>query len=135
MRFVITKFDRGNGSGLRDVKKLYYGVTEDIWELDYKDFKVALFRCNWFDIRRGVRDDELGFTLVNFSRFGHEDDPFIFVTQVKQVFYIQGPSDSKWSIVLQSKRRILGIENVKDEEEYDQFDENQVYLPHMGTRL
>lgn len=67
---------------------------------------------------RGVRVDESGFTLVDFTRFGHEDDPF------KQVFYIRDPIDCRWSIVLQSKRRILGIDNVEDEEEYNPFDEN-----------
>ncbi|XP_074374341.1 uncharacterized protein LOC141714739 [Apium graveolens] len=113
-----TEFIRGSSSESRDLKNSYYGVIEEIWELDYKDFKVALFRCKWFDIRRGVRVDDLGFTLVDFSRFGHEDDPFIFVTQVKQVLYIRDPSDSRWSIILESKRRILGIDNVEDEEEF-----------------
>ncbi|WOH04535.1 hypothetical protein DCAR_0623944 [Daucus carota subsp. sativus] len=119
------------------MQKSYYGFIEEIWELDYKEFKVALFRCKWFDIRRGVKVDESGFTLVDFSRFGHEDDPFIFATQVKQVFYIQDPADSRWSIVLQSKRRILGIDNVEDEEEYNQFDENPPFsigLPPTAFR-
>ncbi|KAK1359295.1 hypothetical protein POM88_020707 [Heracleum sosnowskyi] len=119
-----TEFERGNSITSRDIKKSYYGLIEEIWELDYKDFKVALFKCKWFDIKRGVRVDESGFTLVDFSRVGYEDDPFIFATQVKQVFYIRDPADSRWSIVLQSKRRILGIDNVEDEEEYNQFDEN-----------
>ena len=118
------EFERGNNNATRDVKQFYYGVIEEIWELGFKDFNIALFKCKWVDNRRGVRSDELGFTLVDFSRVGHEDDPFIFATQVKQVFYIRDPADSKWSIVLQSKRRILGIDNVEDEEEYDQFDEN-----------
>ncbi|KAL8156659.1 hypothetical protein AgCh_001665 [Apium graveolens] len=95
-----TKFERGNSIASRDVKKSCYGVIEEIWEIDYKDFKVALFKCKWFDIRRGVRVDESGFTLVDFNRFGHEDDPFILATQVKQLFYIRDPADVRWSIVL-----------------------------------
>ncbi|KAK1380791.1 hypothetical protein POM88_027535 [Heracleum sosnowskyi] len=68
-----TEFDRGKSITSRDIKKSYYGVIEEIWELDYKDFKVTLFRCKWFDDGRGVRVDESGFTLVDFSRFGHVD--------------------------------------------------------------
>ncbi|KAK1369434.1 hypothetical protein POM88_035526 [Heracleum sosnowskyi] len=103
-----TKFDRGNSIRSQDIKKSYYGMIEEIWELDYKDFKVALFRCKWFDVERGVRVDESGFTLVDFSR---------------------------WSIVLQSKRQILGIDNVEDEDEYNQFDENPPFSIGLRTTL
>nr|XP_017252692.1 PREDICTED: uncharacterized protein LOC108223115 isoform X2 [Daucus carota subsp. sativus] len=128
-----TEFDRGNSMTSRDIKKSYYGVIEEIWELDYRDFKVALFKCKWFDIKRGVRVDDSGFTLVDFVRFGHEDDPFIFATQVNQVFYIRDPADPKWSIVLQSKRCIVGIDNVEDEEEYNQFDDNPPFSIGIQT--
>ncbi|XP_074327543.1 uncharacterized protein LOC141665458 [Apium graveolens] len=128
-----TEFERGNSITSQDVKKSYYGVIEEIWEIDYKDFKVALFKCKLFDIRRGVRVDESGFTLVDFNRFGHEDDPFILATQVKQVFYIRDPADVRWSIVLQGKRRIIGVDNVEDEEEYNQFDENPPFSIGLQT--
>ncbi|KAK2382219.1 hypothetical protein QL285_069767 [Trifolium repens] len=42
----------------------YYGVIEEIWEVDYVVFKVPLFKCKWVDINSGVRIDELGFTLL-----------------------------------------------------------------------
>ncbi|XP_074324358.1 uncharacterized protein LOC141661273 [Apium graveolens] len=109
-----TKFERGNSITSRDIKKSYYGVIEEIWELDYKDFKVALFRCKWFDIRRGVRVDESGFILV---------------------FYVRDPADHRWSIILQSKRRIIDIDNVEDEEEYNQFDENPPFSIGIPTTL
>ncbi len=72
----------------------YYGILTDILELDYfGNFKVILFRCNWADVTsgRGLKKDDFGFTLVNFSRLihtgeqlGHE--PFVFSSQAKQVF-------------------------------------------------
>ncbi|XP_074360763.1 uncharacterized protein LOC141701016 [Apium graveolens] len=127
-----TEIDRNANNQSRDVKNSYYGVIEHIWELDYKEFKIALFKCKWF-IRRGVRVDELGFTLVDFSRFGHEDDPFILATQVKQVFYIEDRVDSKYSIVVQGKRRILGIDDVVDEDEYNQFNENPPFSTELPT--
>ncbi|GJR13727.1 hypothetical protein Tco_0796379 [Tanacetum coccineum] len=36
---------------------------------------------------------------------------------------LRTPSKSRWHTVLHGKRRILGIENVVDKDEYDQFDE------------
>ena len=32
---------------------LYYGVIEDIWELNYMNFKLPIFRCCWLTIREG----------------------------------------------------------------------------------
>ncbi|TYJ96837.1 uncharacterized protein E5676_scaffold2750G00350 [Cucumis melo var. makuwa] len=49
--------------------------------------------------------DELGFVLVDLSRVGHKNDSFIFATQAKQVFFVEDPSDSRWSIVLTPPQR------------------------------
>ncbi|XP_047268139.1 uncharacterized protein LOC124898547 [Capsicum annuum] len=64
----------------------YYGKMNDIVELNYyEELKVVLFKCDWIDATksRGVKEDDLSFTLVNFSclqdsgnRERHE--PFIF---------------------------------------------------------
>lgn len=107
-----TEIARGNNNEARDVKKAYYAIIEEIWELDDRHFKFALFKCKWFDIRRGVREDELGFTSVDFSRFGHEDDPFILATQVKQVFYIQDPADSTIRFLVNNMFKIKCVEIV-----------------------
>ncbi|GJV11307.1 reverse transcriptase domain-containing protein [Tanacetum coccineum] len=40
-----------------------------------------------------------------------------------QVFYVKDPSKSRWHIIFHGKRRILGVENVVDEDEYDKFNE------------
>ena len=102
----------------------YYGVIENIWELEYRDFTIPLFQCKWADNHRAVQVDEHGFTLVDFDRVSHDNDPLILASQVKQVFYVTDPADHKWSVVLPGKRRIVGIDDVVDEEEYNQFDEN-----------
>lgn len=52
----------------------YYGRLSDIIELSYgSDYKVVLFKCDWYDVyhRAGMKEDEFGFTLVNFSRVIH----------------------------------------------------------------
>ncbi|KAL4582804.1 hypothetical protein LXL04_007364 [Taraxacum kok-saghyz] len=54
---------------------------------------------------------------------GYVSEPFILAKQATQVFYIEDPKDSRKHIVMHSKRRILGVDNVVDEEEYNQFDE------------
>nr|KYP46201.1 hypothetical protein KK1_032193 [Cajanus cajan] len=79
----------------------YYGVIEDIWEISYGAFKVPVFKCKWVDINIGVRTDEMGFTMVDLTKLGHKDEPFIMENQATQVFYVKDPIDERWSVVLQ----------------------------------
>jgi hypothetical protein len=65
----------------------------DIIELSYGEYKVALFKGEWYDVHHqaGLRQDEFGFTHVNFSRKIHtrqklEHDPFVFSSQLQQAF-------------------------------------------------
>ncbi|XP_073153044.1 uncharacterized protein [Henckelia pumila] len=79
----------------------FYGVIEEIWELDYHQFQVPLFKCAWVANDKGViNNDECGFTLVNMNKIGHKNDEFSLASQVNQVFYIDDPSKKGWSIVL-----------------------------------
>ena len=106
-----------------DAELSYYGRIQEIWELDYCDFTVALFKCKRVDnIRRYVKYED--FTLLDLGHLNDSAEPFILASQAKQVFYVTDPMDSKWSIVLAGKRRILGIGDVEDEEEYDAFDDS-----------
>lgn len=79
---------------------IFYGVIEEIWELDYTMFRIPLFKCSWVENKSGIRVDDLGFTLVNLNKIGFKDDSFILASQAKQVFYIEDPVDSNWSVVL-----------------------------------
>ncbi|XP_074336630.1 uncharacterized protein LOC141673790 [Apium graveolens] len=83
----------------------FYGVILEIWELDYYAFKAPLFLCNWADNDKGIKVDDLGFTLVDLSRQGHKRDKYVSMDQVKQVYYIEDPVDAKWSVVLTSTTR------------------------------
>ncbi|KAL9232880.1 hypothetical protein vseg_007943 [Gypsophila vaccaria] len=113
----------GRGKQPVEIKQLYYGVIDDIWELDHGEFSMPLFRCKCFDCEKGVKIDEMGFTLVDVNVIGHKDDPFILASQAKQIFFIKDPLNNGRSVVRYGKRRILGIDGAIDEEEYDQFDE------------
>ena len=87
-----------------EAEMTYYGVIEHIWEIDYTTFRVPVFRCKWVDDNHGKKVDELGFTLVDFSREGHQKEPYIMASQAKQVFYMRDPSDENWHVVLQGSR-------------------------------
>ncbi|GJV43496.1 transposon protein, CACTA, En/Spm sub-class [Tanacetum coccineum] len=104
-------------------KKSYYGVIQEIWELDYLSFTIPMLKCKWVNNEGGLKVDDYGFTSVNLSTNGYTYEPFILAKQANQIFFVEDPSDSRWHIVLQGKRRIVGVENVVDEDEYDEFDE------------
>ncbi|XP_075480648.1 uncharacterized protein LOC142521314 [Primulina tabacum] len=60
----------------------FYRVIEEIWELDYHQFQVPLFKCAWV----AINNDECGFTL--------------FAGCIKNQFYNQSQYDevrSEWS--------------------------------------
>jgi hypothetical protein len=67
--------------------------------------------------------DEYGFTIVDLRNMGHKDEPWVLASTVAQVFYIFDPKDEKKHIVVPGKQRVVGVDNVDDEEEYNQFDE------------
>ncbi|PKA66222.1 hypothetical protein AXF42_Ash006919 [Apostasia shenzhenica] len=67
----------------------YFGVIEEIWELDYIVFCIPLFKCLWVDSNGESKIDEMGFILVNFNQISHKDDCFILANQAKQVFYVE----------------------------------------------
>ena len=92
---------------------IYYGVIKEMIELNYfEHFRIVLFKCDWFDTKqgRGVKKDALGFTLVNFSKLiqigtNLLDEPFVFASQVQQVFYIEDSLQPNWHIVVRTKPR------------------------------
>ncbi|XP_040362226.1 uncharacterized protein LOC121049375 [Rosa chinensis] len=83
----------------------FYGVIEEIWELDYHAFKAPLFLCKWAANEKGIKQDEFGFTLVDLNHEGHKKDKFASAGQVKQVFFVEDPLDSRWSVVLTTPNR------------------------------
>ncbi|GJV99674.1 transposon protein, CACTA, En/Spm sub-class [Tanacetum coccineum] len=89
-----------DSSRMTIVKNSYYGVVEDIWELDYTSFVIPLLKCKWVNNTRGVKVDNDNFTCVNLSINGYLSDPFILAKQATQVFYVEDLKDKRWHIVL-----------------------------------
>ncbi|KAL4038655.1 hypothetical protein IC575_002278 [Cucumis melo] len=83
----------------------FYGVIQEIWELNCNTFNVPMFKCDWVQNSGGVRINELGYILVDLNRVGHKLDSFILASQAKQVLYVEDPSDVRWSVVLTPPQR------------------------------
>lgn len=95
----------------------FYGVIQEIWDLDYQKFTIPVFRCDWID-SSGLVVDELGFTLVDLSKIGHRNDQFVLASQVKQIFFVDDPMHRGWSVVLSMPSReyndVIGDEVLGD---------------------
>ncbi|KAA0060272.1 uncharacterized protein E6C27_scaffold22G00390 [Cucumis melo var. makuwa] len=126
----------------------YYGVLQEIILLDYYVYQLPIFKCDWANVRNGVKVEE-GFTLVNLhqsqSKFVRE--PFILASQAKQVFYTRENDTSNWYVVLKAPPRgfhdlemydenyddtLVSNENISNAvEDVDESDE----LTYAKTRL
>jgi hypothetical protein len=69
-------------------KTMDYGQIQEIWELDFHDFKISLFHCNWVDAIKGVVQDKYGFITIDVNRKGYKSEPFMLVKHIAQVFYV-----------------------------------------------
>jgi len=58
----------------------YYGVIENIWELDYIMFRVSVFQCKWVKNNNDIKVDELGFILVDLNKENQKEDTFILAS-------------------------------------------------------
>ncbi|QHO00912.1 uncharacterized protein DS421_13g410410 [Arachis hypogaea] len=61
---------------------------------------------------RGIKQDVLGHTLVNFSNPIHvgdreDDEPYILASEARLVYYVEDEVDKEWSVVVLVKPRDL----------------------------
>ena len=80
----------------------YYGVLHSVVQLVYGEgMKVHLFKCRWFDTSpQSMITDQYGILSVNTATSAYEDDPFVFATSVKQVFYLDDlAKGGAWKVV------------------------------------
>jgi hypothetical protein len=69
---------------------------------------------------QGVEIDDYGFTIVHLTNVGHKDEPWVLSATVAQVFYILDPKDEKKYIIVPGKQWVVRVNDVEDEEEYNQ---------------
>jgi hypothetical protein len=99
-----------------------------------ENLKVPLFHSQWIRLPNGVKTDKYGVTNFNFSFLNYREQPFVLAKDVTHAFYVKDPdlaNKEEHHIVLQGKRKIVGVEVVVDEEEYNQFDA----LPPFGEDI
>ncbi|KAL0541260.1 hypothetical protein IC582_021302 [Cucumis melo] len=80
-------------------------VAKTIQVSSSKDKNPVIGDMSFYGNSGGVRIDELSYTLVDLNRVGHKSDSFILASQTKQVFYVEDPSDVRWSVVLTPPQR------------------------------
>ena len=68
--------------------------------------------------------DKNEFVSVDLRNIGYKTEPFVLAKDVLQVFYVPDIVRTTRHIVLSGKRRIVGVHNAVDEEEFNQFDIN-----------
>lgn len=102
----------------------YYGKVTQILELDYHDFKVVVFYCDWVRIEDAngcTVDPETNLIFVNLSRLKsnskEDDELFILSSEATQVFYCKDQSrlTEYWHVVLDVPKRLnRGIDSYED---------------------
>jgi hypothetical protein len=55
----------------------------------------------------------------------------VLAKHVAQVFYVPVTTNKRLKVVIPGKQRIIGVKNVIDEEEFDQFDEIPPFITSM----
>jgi hypothetical protein len=85
--------------------------------------QIPIFKCQWVKHSQGVEINDYGFTIIDLRNVGHKNEPWVLAITVAQVFYILDPKDEKRYIVVPEKQQVLRVDDVEDEEEYNQCDE------------
>ncbi|KAL6206995.1 hypothetical protein ACLB2K_024240 [Fragaria x ananassa] len=119
----------------------YYGVLDSVVELVYDEgMTVHLFKYRWFDISpQSMKTDQYGILSVNTATSCYEDDPFVFATSVKQVFFLDDlAKGDAWKVVnLVHPRNIYRaatLGEAEDQEEDVAYQEpNAIGIPNSST--
>jgi hypothetical protein len=83
---------------------MYYGQIQEIWDLDFRSFKIPLFCCTWVDEIKGVVQDKYGFICIDLNRQGYKSEPFVLAKHVAQVFYVLDTTNKRLKVVIPRKQ-------------------------------
>ena len=112
---AITKFRAsGKDKNYKEVETTYYGVIQQILELDYTEFKQIVFYCDWVKVEdkvNGCKVDLISnLIMVNLGKLKNKnnvnDEPFILASEASQVFYSNDLKNNGWSVVLHTPKRL-----------------------------
>jgi len=112
----------------------YYGFVHEIWELEYGiNFQILVFRCQWVEGQWGVSLNNYGLRIVDLSKVGYKDDPWVLGNRVAHVFYAQDLSienkkaGKQKHVVVPRKQQIIGVDGALDPEDFNQFSEMPLF--------
>ena len=109
----------------------YYGFIEEIWELAYGPLMEALFRYQWVWLEE-INTNSEGFTTIDLTKTAYRDDPFVLARDVMHVFYARdNKTKGRLKVVLEEKRKIVGIDGVTDEEDYRSYQEMPPFMTNV----
>ena len=99
---------------LIEAKMTYYGVIQNIFELDYISFKEVVFYCDWVRVedKNACKVDPVtNLMMVDLSKLKSNDhvsnETFVCAFQkVNQVFYSEYINNKPWPIVQHAPKRL-----------------------------
>ena len=71
---------------------------------------------------------------MDLKLVGYREQPFMLANDVAQVFYVKDPDPAnkeEHHVILQGKKKIVGVEDVVDDEDCDKFED----LPPFGENV
>ena len=113
----------------------YFGFIDDIWEVEYGPrLQIPVFRCRWVQDKH-VTVDNYGQRVLDLSKVGYKDDPWILANRAAQVFYVEqilSTNEKKSTqkpkhVAIPGKQQIVGVDGVMDLEDVNQFSEMSLF--------
>jgi hypothetical protein len=113
----------------------YFGFIDDIWEVEYGPrLQIPVFRCRWVQDKH-VTVDNYGQRILDLSKVGYKDDPWILANRAAQVFYVEqilSQNEKKSTknpkhVVIPGKQQIIGVDGVIDVDDFNQFSDMSLF--------
>ena len=113
----------------------YFGFIDDIWEVEYGPrLQIPVFRCRWVQDKH-VTVDNYGQRILDLSKVGYKDDPWILANRAAQVFYVEqilSQNEKKSTknlkhVVIPGKQQIIGVDGVIDLDDFNRFSEMSLF--------
>jgi hypothetical protein len=121
----------------------YFGFAEDIWELDYGTFQIPMFQCQWVEDKHVIVDN-YGVRVLDLSKVGYKDDPWIMANRAAQVFYaeqILSPNEKKSTdkpkhvVFFSGKQQAIGVDGVSDLDEFNKFSDMSLFVDDHPVKI
>ena len=98
-----------------------------LWAIEDSSILLPMGEADWKRCRyRRVWNDN-----SRHKELGYRDEPFVLAKDVTQVFIVQDMSH----IVLAGKRKIVGVDDVTDEEEYNKVEDITPFAVEVDTSI